>query len=71
MQLVKMASHKIDKMILFQRIDHVVELNAPKEISWNEALANSKDVDCVEMNSNELSLYFVYLWNHRCTKRNR
>ena len=27
---IKMASHKIDKMILFQRIDHTVELNAPK-----------------------------------------
>ena len=31
---IKMASHKIDKMILFQRIDHTVKLNAPKEISW-------------------------------------
>jgi propionyl-CoA synthetase len=56
---IKMASHKIDKMILFQRIDHTVELNAPKEISWGEALSNAKEVDCVEMNSNDLA-YILY-----------
>ena len=56
---IKMANHKIDKMILFQRIDHTVELNAPKEISWNEALSNAKEVDCVEMNSNDLA-YILY-----------
>jgi propionyl-CoA synthetase len=56
---IKMASHKIDKMILFQRIDHTVELNAPEEISWGEALSNAKEVDCVEMNSNDLA-YILY-----------
>ena len=56
---VKMASHKIDKMILFQRIDHTVELNAPKEISWGEALSNAKEVDCVEMNSNDLAYIYI------------
>ena len=29
------------------------------EISWDEALSNSKDVDCVEMNSNEYA-YILY-----------
>ena len=56
---IKMASHQIDKIILFQRIDHTVELNAPKEISWGEALSNAKEVDCVEMNSNDLA-YILY-----------
>ena len=67
---IKMASHKIDKMILFQRIDHTVKLNAPKEISWGEAISNAQEVDCVEMNSNDLAYIFIYLWNDRYTKRN-
>ncbi len=56
---IKMASHKIDKMILFQRPEHDVKLNAPREISWDEALSNAKEVDCVEMNSNEFA-YILY-----------
>ena len=56
---INMASHKIDKMILFQRIDNEVKLNAPKEISWDEAISNAKEVDCVEMKSNEFA-YILY-----------
>ena len=52
---LKLASHKIEKLILFQRPKHEVKLNKPKEISWDEALSNSKSVDCVEMNSNEFA----------------
>ena len=58
-EAIKMASHKIDKMILFQRQGHDVNLNAPKEISWDEALSNAKETDCVEMNSNEFA-YILY-----------
>ena len=29
------------------------------EISWDEALSNAKEVDCVEMNSNEFA-YILY-----------
>jgi len=36
-----------------------VKLNAPKEISWDEALFNAKETDCVEMNSNEYA-YILY-----------
>ena len=46
-------------MILFQRKGHEVKLNAPVEISWDEAHANAKDTDCVEMNSNEFA-YILY-----------
>ena len=58
-EAIKMASHKVDKMILFQRIGHDVKLTYPNEISWDEALSNAEAVDCVEMNSNDLS-YILY-----------
>ena len=56
---LKLASHKIEKLILFQRTENEVKLNEPKEISWEEALSNAKNVDCVEMNSNEFA-YILY-----------
>ena len=58
-EALKLASHNIEKLILFQRADNEVKLNAPKEISWEEALSNAKNVDCVEMNSNEFA-YILY-----------
>jgi len=56
---LKLAKHKLEKIIFFQRKDHEVKLNAPQEISWNEALSNSKDKDCVEMGSNDFA-YILY-----------
>ena len=44
---LKLASHKIEKLILFQRPGNEVKINKPKEISWKEALYNTKNVDCV------------------------
>ena len=58
-EALKLANHKPDKTILFQRKGHEVKLNAPKEISWDEALSDAKDTDCVEMNSNEFA-YILY-----------
>ena len=58
-EAIKLASHKIDKMILFQRPGHEVKLNEPMEISWDEVVSVAKDVDCVEMNSNEFA-YILY-----------
>ena len=58
-QAIKLASHKVEKLILFQRSGNEVKINAPKEISWDEALSNAEEVDCVEMNSNELA-YILY-----------
>ena len=59
-QALKLASNKIEKIILFQRPGHEVKLQAPQEISWAESLSNAKNVDCVEMNSNEFA-YILYL----------
>jgi len=56
---LKLASHQIEKLILFQRPGNKVKLNVPKEISWEEALSTAKSVDCVEMNSNEFA-YILY-----------
>ena len=58
-EAIKIASHKPEKIILYQREGHHVKLNAPKEISWEESLADAQDVDCVEMNSNEFA-YILY-----------
>ena len=56
---LKLARHKVDKVIFLQRKGNEVKLNAPLEISWDEALSNSKDTDCVEMNSNDYA-YILY-----------
>ena len=56
---LKLSKHKLEKVIFFQRKDHEVKLNAPQEISWDEALSNAKDKDCVEMGSNDFA-YILY-----------
>ena len=58
-EALKLTNHKVEKVIFFQRKGNEVKLNAPLEISWDEALSNSKDTDCVEMNSNEYA-YILY-----------
>ena len=50
---LKLAKHKLKKVIFYQRKGHEIKLNAPLEISWDESLVNAKDTDCLEMNSNE------------------
>ena len=58
-EALKLANHKPSKTILFQRQGHEVKLNAPHEISWDEALANAEEFDCVEMSSNDFA-YILY-----------
>ena len=58
-EALKLASHKPEKIILYQRQGHEVKLNAPKEISWEESLANAKDEECTEMNANDYA-YILY-----------
>ena len=38
-EAIKIANHKIEKTILFQRPGNEVKLNAPTEISWEEAIS--------------------------------
>ena len=56
---LKLAKHKVEKVIFFQRQGHEINLNPPIEISWDESLSNAKDTDCVEMGSNEFA-YILY-----------
>ncbi len=56
---LKLAKHKVEKVIFFQRQGHEIKLNSPLEISWDESLSNAKDTDCVEMGSNEFA-YILY-----------
>ena len=56
---LKLAKHKVNKVIFFQRKDHEIKLNSPLEISWEESLSNAKETDCVEMGSNEYA-YILY-----------
>ena len=58
-EALSLASHKIEKMILYQRSGHEVKLNPKNEVNWEEALVNAKETDCVEMNSNNFA-YILY-----------
>ena len=58
-EALNLASHKVQKVIFYQRKGQEVKLNAPLEISWDEALSNAKETDCVEMNSNDYA-YILY-----------
>ena len=43
-EALKLASHKIEKVVFFQRKDNEVKLNSPNEISWEEALIKCKNM---------------------------
>ena len=56
---LKLAKHKLEKVIFYQRKDNGIKLNAPLEISWDESLVNANDADCVEMSSTDYA-YILY-----------
>ncbi len=56
---LKLAKHKVEKVIFFQRKGNEVKLNSPLEISWEEFIVNAKDKDCVEIGANEFA-YILY-----------
>ena len=56
---IEISKHKPNKTILYQRSGHEVELSGKNEISWDEALNGAIEIDCVEMNANELA-YILY-----------
>ena len=56
---IEISKHKPNKTILYQRSGHEVELSGKNEISWDEALNGATEIDCVEMNANELA-YILY-----------
>ena len=54
-----MQNTKLKSSSYFKGEGHEVKLNAPLEISWEEALSNAKEKDCVEMGANEYA-YILY-----------
>ena len=56
---LEIAKHKPEKLILYQRSGHEVDLNAKNEISWDEALKGAEEVECEKMNANEFA-YILY-----------
>ena len=56
---LKIAKHKVEKVIFFQRKGNEEKLNSPLEISWEESLVDAKDKDCVEIGANEFA-YILY-----------
>ena len=56
---LKLAKHKVEKVVFFQRKGNEISLNSPLEICWDEALSNAKHKDCIEMGSNEFA-YILY-----------
>ena len=56
---LKLAKHKVEKVIFFQRKGNEVKLNSPLEISWEEFIVDAKDKDCVEIGANEFA-YILY-----------
>jgi len=56
---LKLAKHKLDKVIFYQRKGHEIKLNPPLEVSWDESLSKAKDTDCLEMNANDYA-YILY-----------
>ena len=56
---LEIAKHKPERLILYQRAGHEVNLNNKNEISWDEALKGAQEVNCVEMNANDFA-YILY-----------
>ncbi len=56
---LEISKHKPEKLILYQRTGHEVNLNGKSEISWDEALKGAQEIDCIEMNANDYA-YILY-----------
>jgi len=55
---IELAKHKPEKCIIYQRKDFKVDLEK-NEIDWNDAIKDTKPVECVEMNANDYA-YILY-----------
>ena len=56
---LEMASHKVDRCIIFQRSQKQVELVAGRDLDWNNALIEASPADCVPVKGTDL-LYILY-----------
>ena len=58
-QAIAMASHKMDKCILYQRPQENAILQPKFDVDWNEALANAQPAECVPVLATD-PLYILY-----------
>ncbi len=56
---IELAKHKPDRCIIFQRKNFKAQLDAQKDIAWDEALKNAKPAECEKMKANEYA-YILY-----------
>tara|TARA_B100001123_G_scaffold432302_1_gene555123 strand:- start:1175 stop:3067 length:1893 start_codon:yes stop_codon:yes gene_type:complete len=56
---ISISKHKPEKIIVFQRENNEVELNLPKEISWDEVMKDASPTGCVEMMASDYA-YILY-----------
>ncbi len=55
---IELAKHKVEKCIIYQRKDFKADLDK-NDIDWNDAIKDTKPVECVEMNANDYA-YILY-----------
>ena len=65
---LKLAKHKVEKVIFFQRKGHDIKLNAPLEISWEESLSNAKDTEVLRWAQMNLHIFCTHLAQQECLK---
>ncbi|SDO80563.1 propionyl-CoA synthetase [Desulforhopalus singaporensis] len=56
---IEQSTHIVDKVVLFQRDFVSASMIDGRDYDWNELMANSKPVDCVELDATD-PLYILY-----------
>ena len=69
-EAIKIAAHKPEKCVIYQRPQVQAELTAPAAIwTGNELMKDAKAAPCVSGGRNRSSLYSLYIRNNRQTQR--
>jgi len=58
-QAIAMARHKPQHCIILQRPQEIAELNAPRDLDWEQVLQDAVPADCVPVAAND-PLYILY-----------
>ena len=68
-EAIKLAKHKPEKTIIFQREEHKATLES-NYIDWKDFIKEATKAPCVECDANDPAYILIYLWNHWSSKRN-
>ena len=58
-EAIKLASHKPEKCVIYQRPQVQAELTAPRDLDWNALMKDAKPVPCVSVAATD-PLYILY-----------